>query len=196
MTKKNTVPQPATASQALRRLKSGNKKFISDALSHDFQDAGRRRTLASGQNPWAVIVTCADSRVVPELIFDCGLGQLFVIRVAGNIANTCSIASIEYAVACLDVRLVMILGHEKCGAVQAAVDGDDLGYNLNHLLAHIKPALPKSGKPKMTHVIEQNAILSAKELKNRSTVLRGTKGLKIVPAIYRLQSGEVDCLKA
>ena len=170
-----------SAKVALARLKDGNKKFVKDAPTHERQDKDRRKELEGGQNPFAIILSCADSRVIPELIFDTGLGELFVIRVAGNIANTSSIASIEYAVAHLGVKLIVVLGHESCGAVGAALAGGDNGYNLNHLLAHITPAL---GSKSVNSVVKKNAKLTAKELETRSDIIKGAKGLEIVPAYY------------
>ena len=126
-----------SAEKALAKLKAGNKNFVADKLDGKLQNSSRRGELTGGQNPFAIILSCADSRVVPELAFDSGLGEIFVIRVAGNVANTSSIASIEYAVAHLGVNLIVVLGHESCGAVTAALAGGDNGYNLNHLLSHI-----------------------------------------------------------
>lgn len=180
-----------TSAKALSLLKSGNKRFASDRPVHERQDAARRKELKDGQSPFAVILSCADSRVVPEMIFDTGLGELFVVRVAGNIANTSSIASIEYAVAHLGSKLIVVMGHESCGAVGAAVSDDSLGYNLNHLVCHIKPALSKSS---VNTIVKKNAKLTAEELKARSSIIAGAKGLQIVPAYYELGSGKVKFL--
>jgi len=196
MARKTSTPKQKSAAQALARLEKGNDKFVTDELSHELQDVSRRVDLKSGQWPWAVVLTCADSRVVPELIFDTGIGELFVVRVAGNVANTSSMASIEYAVANLDVKLIVVLGHEGCGAVKAALDGKDLGYNLNHLLAHIKPAIdkPLKTKDRVTEAAERNAISTAQQLLDRSECIGNARKLKVVPAIYRLATGEVDYL--
>ena len=97
--------------------------------------------MIDGQKPYAVILTCSDSRVVPELIFDTGIGELFVIRIAGNVASPSSIASIEYAVTHVDVKLIVVLGHQNCGAVTAALGGVDNGKNIDHLLNFIQPAI-------------------------------------------------------
>ena len=102
-----------TQDQVLTRLQEGNARFVDDKLDGQLQNSNRRSALTSGQEPYAIILSCADSRVVPELAFDAGLGELFVIRVAGNIANSSSIASIEYAVANLGTGIIMVLGHEK-----------------------------------------------------------------------------------
>jgi len=184
-------PKNKTAAAALKILKEGNKRFAADKLKHELQNSDRRDKLTEGQAPFAIVLSCADSRVVPELAFDTGLGEIFVIRVAGNIANTSTIASIEYAVAHLDVNLIVVLGHESCGAVSAAVGGGDNGHNLNHLLAHITPAL---GSKSVNSVVKKNAKLQAKDLASRSEIIGGTKGLKILPAYYELSSGKVKWL--
>ncbi len=183
--------------EVLQRLREGNKRFVADKPAGRLRDREQRQSLCNGQSPWAVILGCADSRVAPELIFDTGLGELFTVRVAGNVANTSSIASIEYAVAHLHVGVIVVLGHECCGAVAAAVDGGNNGYNLNHLLAHITPALEQARGGDMDAIIVKNAELAAAELIARSSILAGALAdgsLKIIPAYYRLGSGEVEFL--
>ena len=186
-----------SAADALKKLKDGNKRFSTDKPVYERHDSETRAKLPGGQDPFAIVLSCADSRVIPELIFDAGLSELFVIRVAGNIANTCSIASIEYAVAHLNVNLVVVLGHEGCGAVDAALGGGDNGYNLNHLLAHLQPAVAKptgkDHKAKLKNAVKKNAKLTAKDLRDRSSIL-SKKSLKIVPAYYNLASGKVNFL--
>ncbi|MEM6966502.1 MAG: carbonic anhydrase [Bacteroidota bacterium] len=182
---------------ALARLKAGNKNFVADKLNGELQDSTRRGDLTGGQRPYAIILSCADSRVIPELTFDTGLGEIFVIRVAGNIANTSSTASIEYAVAHLGVNLIVVLGHESCGAVTAAIAGGDNGYNLNHLLSHITPAISASRKKDVTSVVKKNAKMTCNDLTARSAIITKAVekgGLKIVPAYYNLGSGKVNFL--
>lgn len=184
--------------EIIQRLKDGNSRFVGDQNKGELQDSARRDALTGGQSPYAIILSCADSRVVPELAFDAGLGELFVVRVAGNVANTSSIASIEYAVAHLGSKVLVVLGHQACGAVTAAVSGGDNGYNLNHLLSHINPAMAASGDgASITDVIKKNAELNAEELKNRSAIIRDAVDsgkVKILPAYYNLDSGAVDFL--
>lgn len=184
--------------QVLDRLKTGNERFVVDKLDGKLQDSSRRNSLTGGQQPYAIILSCADSRVVPEIAFDTGLGELFVIRVAGNVANTSSIASIEYAVAHLGTKVIVVLGHQSCGAVTAAVGGGDNGYNLNHLLSHIAPAIAASGEgADIADVVKKNAELTVESLKERSGIIRSAAdsgALKIVPAYYNLDSGKVDFL--
>ena len=183
--------------EIIKRLKEGNERFISDTAHRKLQDSTRRELLASGQSPFAVILGCADSRVVPEIVFDTGLGELFTVRVAGNVANIASLASIEYAVAVLKVTVILVQGHSSCGAVQAAIDGGDLGYNLNLLLTHIKPAIEQTPGGNIDEIIKKNAELNAEELVKRSAILsEAVKSgqLKIVPTFYHLESGEVEFL--
>lgn len=184
--------------ESLERLKAGNARFVQDQLEGKLQDAPRREELTAGQSPFAVILGCADSRVVPELMFDTGLGELFTCRVAGNVANTSTIASIEYAVAHLGSKLIVVLGHQSCGAVTAAIAGGDNGYNLNHLLSHVAPSIAASNEgAEVNDVVKKNAELNVEELKSRSEIIRkAIEGgdVKAVPAYYNLDSGKVDFL--
>jgi carbonic anhydrase len=184
------------SAEAKSRLIAGNDRYVADTLQRELQDPGRRDSLTGGQKPFAIILSCADSRVVPELIFDTGLGELFVLRVAGNVANTSTIASIEYAVAHLGTKLIVVLGHQSCGAVTAAIAGGDNGYNLNHLLAHIQPAISSSEDSSVDGVVRENAAKTCQELAERSAIIGGAlaDGLKITPAWYVLESGKVEYL--
>lgn len=186
-------------SEILNRLMEGNQRFVKDIPKNSKKDSQHRAILTSGQNPFAIILSCADSRVVPEHIFDAGLGDLFVIGVAGNVANTSSIASIEFAVAHLGTHVIVVLGHQSCGAVTAAIKGGDNGYNLNHLLAHLTPAIYESGEQATVNdVAKMNALLTVKELSKRSTIISdaiNADQLEIVPAYYHLDTGIVDFLK-
>ena len=187
-----------THQESLKRLKEGNARFVLDHLDGKLQDSSRRNSLIGGQEPYAIILGCADSRVVPEFAFDTGLGELFTVRVAGNIANSSSTASIEYAVAHCGTKLIVVLGHQSCGAVTAAVAGGDNGYNLNHLLAHITPAINASEKDAtVNEVVKKNADLTAFDLINRSSIIKSavdSGDVKIVAAYYNLDSGKVDFL--
>lgn len=185
-------------SEVKDRLLDGNKRFVADKLEGKLKDSTRRDELVAGQQPHTIVLSCADSRVVPEHAFDAGLGELFVVRVAGNVANTSSIASIEYAVAHCGSIVVIVLGHQSCGAVTAAANGGDNGYNLNHLLSHITPALNASAEgASITDIVKKNAEMTAEELKSRSSIIgdAAAKGsIEIVPAYYNLDSGKVDFL--
>ncbi len=183
-----------SADVALSRLIAGNARFVADQTTGEGRTQERRSELVGGQSPWAIILSCADSRVAPEIAFDTGLGELFVIRVAGNVANTSSIASIEYAVAHIGTPLIVVLGHQSCGAVGAAIAGGDNGHNLNHLLAHLEPARAANEGQPVDHVVRANAANQIGELNDRSGIIRdavANKGLRIVSAFYSLEDGSV-----
>ena len=180
---------------ALDRLKEGNKRFVQDKLDGKLQDSERKNSLTSGQSPYAIVLSCADSRVVPELAFDTGLGEIFVVRVAGNVANPSSIASIEYAVAHLGTKLILVMGHESCGAVAAAMAGGDNGPNLNHLLGFITPVVKANEGAEMPEVVNENAKASASGLVENSAIIADAvqnTDVKIVSAYYNLSDGKVD----
>lgn len=190
-----------SAASALKKLQDGNKRYLGhDPINYPTEE--ERADFTRGQKPYAAILSCADSRVSPEVMFNAGLDELFVIRVAGNIANTTSIASIEYAVSQLNTNLIVVVGHESCGAVGAAIanadNTTDMGYNLNSLLAHITPAVAATDKKKplkknrLTATVKENAKLNAKELRARSPIIAKARGVKIVSAYYHLITGEVD----
>ncbi len=187
-----------TIPDILKRLQEGNQRFVEDKLDGKLQDKERKVKLVEGQNPYAILLSCADSRVVPELTFDVGLGEIFTVRVAGNIANTSSIASIEYAVANIGCQVIIVLGHQNCGAVTAAVKGGDYGHNLNMLLAHINPAIVSVGKDApINDVVKKNAFITGIDLVTRSKIIREAveeAKVQIIPAYYNLDSGKVDFL--
>ncbi len=183
--------------EALLKLKEGNARFVQDKLNSPNHDIPLRNRLCNGQHPWAIILSCADSRVIPELAFDTGLGDLFVIRVAGNVANIATVASIEYAVAHLHVNLIVVMGHENCGAITAAVEGGDAGSNhLNHLVHFMQPALSAcGGNCTINEVVKKNAEITAEELAAKSTIIQNeikNGELKVFSAYYHLDSGKVD----
>ena len=184
------------ANQALDRLKEGNARFVSGNPTTSVQGDSERSALTGGQAPFAIILSCADSRVVPELAFDTGLGEIFILRVAGNVANTSTIASIEYAVAHLGTKLIVAMGHESCGAVGAAVAGGDNGPNLNKLVSYIQPSVDKLGSDAaLESIIKDNANTSVATLKSQSAIISDAVengGLEIVSAYYSLATGEVE----
>lgn len=189
-----------TSKEGIKKLKQGNERYLEDKILEPSINSLQRYELTNGQNPFAIILNCADSRVVPELIFDRGIGDLFVIRVAGNIANPSSIASIEYAVEHIGTNLIVVLGHESCGAVGAAIASYpdvDNGPNLNHLISFITPAVKaKPGAP-IREVVECNAEINATALITNSEIIRkyvDLGDLKVIPAYYGFTSGKVDFL--
>jgi carbonic anhydrase len=186
-----------TADQALQKLMDGNKRYVSEKRTFPDQIASRRTEIAADQHPFAIILGCADSRVPPEILFDEGLGDIFDIRVAGNIVDDAIIGSIEYAVEHLGVPVVVVLGHERCGAVKAALAGGEIPGHISHLVEAIKPAVDKvKGKPgdPLDNAVRANIQLVVQELKSSEPILKEfiEKGkLKIVGARYDLDSGEV-----
>jgi carbonic anhydrase len=184
---------------AVRRLTDGNARFIADRPSSKPPGSERRKELVKTQKPFAVILACADSRVAPEIIFDQGLGDLFVVRVAGNVTDPDVLGSIEYAVEHLKATLVVVLGHENCGAVSAALDPGKLEGNLKKLIArvHVGSDWPKDAAAATSAAIRANALFHSKQLVTKSPVLKEfvqSKRLRIVAGIYSLQSGEVKWL--
>lgn len=184
------------AQEALERLKSGNERFVNGTSNTPVQDNSFRRKLVEGQAPYAIILSCADSRVAPELAFDTGVGEIFVLRVAGNVANPSTIASIEYAVAHLGTKLIVVMGHQSCGAVGAAVQGGDNGPNLNKLVSYITPAVEALGKEApLADIVHKNAENSAETLVSQSSIIGNavtSDGVEIVTAYYSLETGGVS----
>lgn len=161
---------------ALRELLSGNHRFVGGYSEHPRQSASYRRTLAAKQKPHTVVITCSDSRVVPELIFDQGLGDLFVVRVAGNTVGGRELGSVEYALEHLDSRLVIVLGHTKCGAVKAAVDyHGHMAGALDSIVTPIRPSVRDSehqAGDRMTNVVKQNVRSVVHYLSKADDVMR------------------------
>lgn len=188
-----------TAEQALRRLQEGNARFSDNTTTKHDLGRDRRQELAGGQKPFAVVLTCADSRLAPEFIFDQGLGDIFVVRVAGNIADPYALGSVEYAVEHLHVPLVVLLGHEKCGAVEAALAKTRPPGNLGKVIAevHAGSDLSDTASKALAAAVENNARYQAHLLTERSPVLRThleKKEVRIVSGVYHLASGKVEWL--
>ncbi len=191
-----------TADQALKNLTEGNARFASgNAIHPDQSVADRRAELASSQHPFAIIVTCSDSRVPPEIVFDQGLGELFVVRTAGEVMDNVTIASIEYAVDHLNVPLILVIGHDSCGAVDATIaDGETPGH-IGSLVEAIKPAVDMARGMKgdlLNNSIDVNTMNVVEQLNSTgpiiSTAVKQGR-LKIMSGRYRLDSGEVTLLQ-
>jgi carbonic anhydrase len=190
-----------TPDAALARLKQGNERYVEGvAKRHDFKH--EREALAGGQNPYAAILSCADSRIAPEYAFDSGRGDLFVCRVAGNFASEDIVASMEYAIAVLNVPLILVLGHESCGAVDATIkslkDDKPLPGHMPSLVTAIAPAVKAVAQASgnaLDNAIRQNVVDNVAKLKGATPILNAAVDqakLKVVGGIYRLKSGEVD----
>ncbi|MEM8969278.1 MAG: carbonic anhydrase [Bacteroidota bacterium] len=189
-----------SADDALKELMDGNRRFMEEHQKHPHEDRQWRYSLTEGQHPFAVILTCSDSRVAPEIIFDQGLGDLFVIRVAGNVAREKVIGSIEYAIAHLGTKLIVVMGHEKCGAVGASLEIDENEGHIGAIIQAIKPAVYLAKQMEgdlLTNSIRNNAQMVAEQLKEAQPILtREIKsgGVKVVPAYYKISTGEVELL--
>jgi carbonic anhydrase len=199
-----TPPKPEnllSPDAALDRLMKGNSHYV-DGVSkrHDFKH--EREALSSGQNPFAAVLSCADSRIAPEYCFDTARGDLFVCRIAGNFASDEMVASLEYAVQVLNTPLIMVLGHDSCGAVSATIksvkDGTTLPGHLPSLVAAIKPAVDavqgQSGDM-LANAIRRNVVLNVEKLKSAAPILKSfadDKKIKIVGGVYNLKTGRVE----
>jgi carbonic anhydrase len=188
-----------TPKEALQKLKDGHARFLAGKATPQVVDAKKRAELAKGQSPFAVVLACADSRVPPELLFDQGLGQLFVVRVAGNVTGPSILGSIEYAVEHLHTPLIVVLGHESCGAVKAALSEDDPDGNLGFLLreVHVGKHLPMDKKEVVPAAIKSNVLFHAAEITKRSSILKDfvTSGrVQVEAGVFSLTTGDVEWL--
>ncbi|MBV8827960.1 MAG: carbonic anhydrase [Acidobacteriaceae bacterium] len=188
-----------SADQALTKLMEGNDRYSRDKEQHPDETLARRRELENEQHPFAVILSCSDSRVPPELIFDEGLGDLFVIRVAGNIVDDAVLGSIEYAVEHLHTKLIVVAGHEKCGAVSAAVAGANDPGHLKSIVAAIQASVEQTRNlpgDKVHNCVRANAIRSARQIRESEPLreLLQKDGAKVIAADYSLDSGRVTLL--
>jgi carbonic anhydrase len=192
-----------TGDEALKKLMDGNRRFSGDQYAKRVVGAARRAELAKGQHPFAIILSCSDSRVPPEIVFDQGLGDLFVIRVAGNIADSIALGSIEYAAEHLHVPLLFVMGHEKCGAVGATVAGGEVPGNIASIVAKIAPAVEKArgsgkaGDALLATAVDENVSAVLADVVRRSSILAHLihEGkLTIAGGRYNLASGRVDIM--
>ena len=199
------IPAP----EALQRLRDGNRRFVSNVRSHDsLSGEARRAEVATGQEPFAIILGCSDSRVPAEIVFDQGLGDLFVIRVAGNIVAPSQIGSVEFAAERFGTRLVVVLGHSQCGAIQATIDElkrptVNQSRNLRSIVDRVRPAvepLLRSGPQRdpealFRDAVRANVCISAGHLRHGSDILEQLieqSGLAVVGAEYSLETGVVE----
>ena len=197
-----------TAQEALIRLQEGNQRFVEGKSTRNTNYTQRRNELVDGQTPFAIILGCSDSRVPTEIVFDQGLGDLFVIRIAGNIVAPSQIGSIEFAVETFQTPLVVVLGHTHCGAVAATLNQirqpqASRSQHLRSIVERIRPAVEPLSKIRtdlayehlLERAIRSNVRMSVNQLRNRSSFLEemyDSGSLWIVGAEYSLESGEVD----
>ncbi|MGL4762673.1 MAG: carbonic anhydrase [Sarcina sp.] len=179
-----------TPEEALNLLKAGNQRFVEDKSTVNNVDAKRRKELESGQHPYATIVSCSDSRVTPALVFNAGLGDIFDIRLAGNVVDDSALGSIEYAVDHLHTPVIVVMGHENCGAVTAAYDqvvkGQQAHGHVEDLVEEIEPAINKNGT--IDQAIRKNVVDVVAEVKKDPVVAKAIKDgqVKVVGAYYDL----------
>lgn len=175
---------------ALLKLKEGNARFLSETLNPRSSYSEDRRKLSEGQHPFAVVLCCSDSRVVPEIIFDCNLGELFVIRNAGNVVDEDVLGSVEYAVEHLGCPLVVVMGHSCCGAVTATCEGGELPGNIPALAQRIRPAIS------LDCCIDDNARRHARRMAQllKEDPIVSHLHTKVMAAFYDIKSGEVSFL--
>jgi carbonic anhydrase len=189
-----------SADAVITDLRQGNERFVAKQFKRPHQTAERQHQLATGQSPEAAILTCADSRVPPEILFDQGLGDLFDVRVAGNVARDTEIGSLEYAVEHLHCPVVVVMGHQKCGAVSAAAEPGTPPGHLAALIDAIKPAILAAATmpgDKIENAVRINVQNQVKALRASQPILAETSAaghLKIVGAVYSLDTGKVEWL--
>ena len=191
-----------SAKEAIQKLRQGNKRFVENKAQHPDESLERKKEMLKGQHPFVVILSCSDSRVPPELIFDQGLGDIFEIRNAGNVLNEHVIGSIEYAVMHCGVKLIVIMGHQDCGAIAATLSGVSETKYIQALEDSIKPAIEdckcKGLEINSDNVVKAHIMQDIKELIEQDSELvkyMDEHKVKIVPAYYHLDSGKVDFLK-
>lgn len=195
------MSNPLTHDQALTQLIRGNERFVAGWPDRPNQSARRRREVSdTGQQPFAIVLACSDSRVPPEIIFDQGLGDLFVVRVAGNILSDEILGTIEYAVEHLHVPLIMVLGHDKCGAVTAAVEGVETRNHIQSLVEALRPAVAAvkaQGGNVISNAIDANVQQAVAALQESKPVLSpacAAGHVQIIGARYNLDTGEVKII--
>ncbi len=193
-----------SAADAMKRLADGNDRFVAGVPQRPNQNISRLcETFTGGQHPYAAVLSCADSRVPPELVFDAGIGDLFVVRVAGNVADVDEVGTLEYGVEHLGINAIVVIGHTKCGAVTAVVENTHVTPNIAKLVDNIVPAVEESrkafpqvtGARLVTRAIRTNVRYAATELTARSPLLKkyvDSGRLKIVGGVYDLHTGQVD----
>ena len=184
-----------SSKEALQKLVEGNERFVKEDYSNQHIDKDYRKELTKGQNPFAIVVTCSDSRVAPELLFDQGLGDIFVIRTAGEVVDKLELGSIEYAVEHLGVNLVIVLGHESCGAVGAVIKGGDIPKNISYIADEIKPAVDKAKTQKGNleeNAIKNNVDLIVNKIKKNSQIIEESKDCKVIGGVYSITTGKVE----
>ena len=186
------------AEPSLAVLKKANAAYAGASQSPSLPVAAAREATVAGQHPIAVIVGCSDSRTPPEILFRQNLGRLFVVRTAGNVVDDVALGSIEYAVEHLGVRLVVVLGHTHCGAVKATVAGGHVPPHISSIVRKIQPAVKQAKSEQgdlLANAIRDNALHVATQIRQDGAIPKEISGLKVVPAVYDIQTGKVRWLE-
>ncbi|WP_269929219.1 carbonic anhydrase [Kocuria massiliensis] len=199
------APQQLTPQQAWQRLTDGNARFVAGKTDHPNQDAARRESLTGGQNPFAVIFGCADSRLAAEIIFDLGLGDTFVVRTAGQVLGNAAMGSLEYSITDLNVPLIVVLGHDSCGAVTAAKQSYESGSMppgfVRNLVEEIMPAVieternAEAGEATVNDMVRTNTRQTAERMIDQSKIISGAVAdgsTAVVGMFYHLREGKAE----
>ncbi|MCI0497048.1 MAG: carbonic anhydrase [Thermoplasmata archaeon] len=185
------------AEEAVETLLEGNNRFMEGASVHPNSGRDRRREVLGGQSPIAAILSCSDSRVPPEMVFDAGIGDIFVVRTAGNVVDEVALGSIEYAVDDLHVPLVVVMGHTFCGAVKAAVEGAEPRGSIASVIRALAPSVEAArqrGEAVVHHAVIENVRRTVASLVDRSSILRdaaASKRAAMIGAVYDMETGAV-----
>ncbi|MBE9142498.1 carbonic anhydrase [Planktothrix mougeotii] len=187
-------PPEITPEKALETLMLGNERFMENKPKHPNQNRERMKEVTAGQKPFAAILGCADSRVPAEIIFDQGLGDIFVVRNAGNVVTPEEMGSLEFGALELGIKTIMILGHQKCGAVKATLDGNSVPGQIGSIIDAIKPSI--KGKPTWEEAVTANVKLQITKLKSSPVItqLIANDKLKVVGGFYELETGKVKLI--
>lgn len=191
-------PVTTEAADSLDKLKQGNARYVAEPMSQSQPTAERRVETATTQHPFAIVVGCADSRTAPELIFDQGIGDLFVIRSAGNLVDDYALGSIEYAVEHLGTRLIVVLGHERCGAVSAAVSATNAPAHVGAIVRDMQPTVDTARNTEgdvVQATVEANARAVAESIRHKAELGEAGESVNIVSAWYDLDTGVVTWLE-
>ena len=184
-----------SADAALAKLKEGNARFVASSVSEGKPNATKRTETSKAQTPFAIVVACADSRTAPEIVFDSNIGDLFVTRVAGNLVDEHALGSIEYAVGHFGTRLIVVMGHQRCGAVTAAMAGASAPGHVQSLVRDIQPAVAAAkGKPgdALDNTIAEHAREMADKIRKEAELGPTAKEVRILSAVYNFDTGKVE----
>jgi carbonic anhydrase len=193
------LPEIRTPREALAELMAGNRRFMEGRPVGPHRNMARVQEVAAGQTPFAAVLSCADSRVPVEILFDQGFGDVFVCRAAGNIVTPEMIGSLEFGTAVLGSQVLVVLAHTSCGAVKATIAGDAVPGQISTLYQHIQPAVDATPSRELEAVARENARMQARLLRTASPVIGGLvrdSKLVVVPAVYELSTGRVTLLEA